>query len=77
MKNTYTEMKDSGVEWIGKVPGHWSLTKMKAFLYNKSIKGHPHEQVLSLYRDFGIIPKNSIDDNHIVTLEDTASYKYV
>lgn len=44
---------------------------------NISVKGFPNEQVLSLYRDLGVIPKNSRDDNHNVTSEDTASYKFV
>ena len=70
-------MKDSGVEWIGEIPKEWTLSKMKSFLRNVSVKDHPDEQVLSLYRDYGVIPKDSRDDNHNVTSEDTASYKYV
>ncbi len=73
----YTEMKDSGVEWIGSIPVHWQLSKMKEVLRNASIKGHPEARVLSLYRNYGVIPKDSRDDNHNVTSEDTASYKYV
>jgi type I restriction enzyme S subunit len=23
--NTYTEMKDSGIQWIGSVPSHWRI----------------------------------------------------
>ena len=34
-------------------------------------------QVLSLYRDYGIVPKDSRDDNHNVTSEDTSSYRFV
>lgn len=71
------EMKDSGVEWIGKMPSHWEMSKMKRVLRNASIKGHPEAQVLSLYREYGVIPKDSRNDNHNVTSEDTASYKYV
>lgn len=33
--------------------------------------------VLSVYRDYGVIPKDSRDDNHNVTSEDTSKYKYV
>lgn len=25
----YPEYKDSGVEWLGEVPGHWMVTKTK------------------------------------------------
>ena len=30
------EMKDSGVEWIGKIPKHWLITKLKRFCYFKT-----------------------------------------
>lgn len=33
--------------------------------------------MLSLYRELGVIPKDSRDDNHNVTSEDTSKYKYV
>lgn len=30
------EMKDSGVEWIGKIPKHWFITQLKRFCYFKT-----------------------------------------
>ena len=44
---------------------------------NRSERNQPNAMVLSLYRDLGIVPKDSRDDNHNVTSEDTASYKVV
>lgn len=73
----YAEMKDSGVPWVGKIPSAWKCCKIKTILRNISIKNHPDAQVLSLYREYGVVPKDSRDDNHNVTSEDTASYKYV
>jgi type I restriction enzyme S subunit len=32
---------------------------------------------LSVYREYGVVPKDSRDDNHNVTSEDTSKYKYV
>lgn len=69
--------KDSGVEWIGEIPTHWEMKKVKAFLRERSEKNHADEEVLSLYRDFGVIPKHSRSDNHNVTSQDTSSYKFV
>lgn len=43
----------------------------------KSEKGCPDAPVLSLYRDFGVVPKDSRDDNHNVTSLDTSNYKVV
>lgn len=70
-------MKDSGIEWIGKIPEGWEVVKNKILFKNASIKGHGEDEVLSLYRDFGVVPKLSRDDNHNVTSLDTDSYKYV
>lgn len=71
------EMKDSGIEWIGKIPVEWKISQVKYALKWKSEKGQPQEEVLSLYRDYGIVPKDSRDDNHNVTSLDTSGYKVV
>lgn len=70
-------MKDSGVEWIGMIPSHWSVIRNRNLFKNVSIKNHGSETVLSVYRDFGVIPKDSRDDNWNVTSLDTDSYKFV
>ena len=71
------KMKDTGIEWIGEIPENWSLKKFKYNLSVHEIKGYGDKEVLSLYRELGIIPKNSRDDNHNVTSEDTSKYKLV
>ena len=71
------EMKDSGIEWIGEIPAEWEVSQVKYSLRWKSEKGQPQEEVLSLYRDYGIVPKDSRDDNHNVTSLDTSGYKVV
>ena len=70
-------MKDSGVEWIGEIPEGWSVAPLKVAIQWKSEKGQPDAEVLSLYRDYGILPKDSRDDNHNVTSLDTGAYKVV
>jgi restriction endonuclease S subunit len=34
----YTSYKDSGVEWLGKIPDHWEVKKLKYAVKNKTIK---------------------------------------
>ena len=70
-------MKDSGIAWIGEIPKDWSVALLKYSIRWKSEKGAPDEEVLSLYRDYGVIPKDSRDDNHNVTSLDTSGYKVV
>lgn len=41
------------------------------------MRNHGNAQVLSVYREYGVIPKDSRDDNHNVTSEDTSNYRYV
>ena len=37
----YPVYKDSGVEWLGKVPEHWEITKIKE--YSEIINGYPFD----------------------------------
>lgn len=71
------EMKDSGIEWIGAIPFQWSIDKLKYHLKRNEPKNPGEQIVLSLYRELGVVPKDSLDDNHNVTSEDTSNYKYV
>ena len=71
------QMKDSGLEWIGEIPSSWIVEKYKYHFFRREPKNPGDKKVLSLYRDLGIIPKDSRDDNHNQTSEDTAKYKYV
>lgn len=71
------KMKDSGIEWIGEIPEGWEVSQLKYATRWKSEKGCPDAPVLSLYRDFGVVLKDSRDDNHNVTSLDTSNYKVV
>lgn len=71
------EYKDSGIEWIGRIPREWEVLQIRRIMRNRSERNQPNAMVLSLYRDLGIVPKDSRDDNHNVTSEDTANYKVV
>ncbi|WP_295731887.1 restriction endonuclease subunit S [uncultured Limosilactobacillus sp.] len=70
-------MKDSGIAWIDQIPENWKTVKIKYCLSRNEKKNHPNATVLSVYRDYGVVPKNSRDDNHNVTSSDTSNYKYV
>ena len=63
--------------WIDKIPQHWGMEKFRYKLRARRVSGLGDKQVLSVYREYGVIPKDSRDDNHNVTSEDTSKYKYV
>ena len=71
------EMKDSGAPWLGYIPANWQVDKLKYHLVRNEPRNPGEKIVLSLYRELGVIPKDSRDDNHNVTSEDTSNYKYV
>ncbi len=52
--NPNVKMKDSGVEWIGKVPEHWEI---KAFKYNAKISTSNHTKGL-------LLTVNDLNDNY-------------
>ena len=70
-------MKDSGVEWIGEVPEHWTVTAVTNITDTVSKKNYPNEELLSVYRDYGVIIKSSRDDNNNKAGADLSSYKLV
>ena len=75
--NPNVELKDSGMKWIGQVPSTWKIDKIKYHLRRNERRNPGNQQVLSVYREYGVIPKDSRDDNHNVTSEDVSKYKYV
>ena len=49
--NPNVSMKDSGIEWIGGIPEHWKMKKLK-YLFNyslSSIDRHVHDEEISIY----------------------------
>ena len=58
------EMKDSGVEWIGKIPAEWSVQRIKTIFSIRNERNYlPLEQVnlISLYTDKGVVQHCDIE----------------
>ena len=73
----YPKYKLSGVEWLGEVPETWGNQRV-GFLFNRTKRtGHKDEELLSVYRDHGVVLKNSRDDNHNKPSEDLSAYQLV
>jgi type I restriction enzyme S subunit len=58
---TYPEMKDSGVEWIGKIPSHWDLVPLKRISQDIVSGGTPDTSNPDYWDDDGT-PWVSISD---------------
>lgn len=75
--NPNVEMKKTDMGWISCVPKHWKIDKIKFHLQRLEYRNPGNMPILSVYREYGVIPKDSRNDNHNVTSEDTSKYKYV
>lgn len=75
--NPNAKMKVSGVEWLGEVPEHWDQKPFHSLYKRVKITNRPKERLLSVYREYGVIPKDSRDDNHNVASEDLSPYQFV
>jgi len=73
----YESYKPSGIEWLGSVPAHWEVQPLRTVTKLKADRNRPDLPVLSVYREYGVILKDSRDDNHNATSLDTAAYKVV
>jgi len=51
----YPEYKDSGVEWLGRIPAHWGYLPHRALFKEIKDQGHVDEQLLSVTISQGII----------------------
>lgn len=55
----YQEYKDSGIQWIGKIPKHWNMIRIKYIFNESKIKSTTGEELpLSLSREDGLIPSS-------------------
>jgi type I restriction enzyme S subunit len=71
----YREYKDSGLPWLGEVPAHWRLQRIKhAFKEASWRELHGDEVLLSLTRSRGLIPHSEASDK-LPSAEDLNKYK--
>ena len=75
----YESYKDSGVKWLGEIPGHWEVSCLRRLLKRYSVKGHPNKPLLSVTREKGVILRGAKGDdgNNNIIPEDLSGYKHV
>lgn len=73
----YPEYKDSGVEWLHDIPIHWQTIPVGRCYRRIKRTGFETEELLSVYRDHGVIPTSSRDDNNNKPSDDLSPYQLV
>ena len=73
------EMKPSGVSWLGIIPKHWDIVKLRQILSSISVKNHPELPLLSVVREQGVIIRDVEDQssNRNYVPDDLSGYKVV
>ena len=56
----YPAMKDSGVPWLGQVPGHWAVLPNRALFTEVKDRDHPDEEMLSVTITRGIVKQQTL-----------------
>ncbi|MCM1316130.1 MAG: restriction endonuclease subunit S [Alistipes senegalensis] len=60
--NPDVKMKDSGVEWIGKIPENWNMIRIKWLLDERKERSEKGiEEPLSMSQKYGLIPTKEMD----------------
>lgn len=57
------EMKDSGAQWVGRMPSSWRMLKGKYMFAQRSLRGNSRKlQLLSPTQKFGVIPQTLYEE---------------
>ena len=59
------------------IPKSWRIVPFWSLFKRTKKTGFAQEELLSVYRDYGVIPKSSRDDNHNKESEDLSRYQLV
>jgi type I restriction enzyme, S subunit len=75
----YEEYKETEYDWLGSVPRHWKEQTVRSITKLSSERNGNRDdlELLSVYREYGVIRKSSRDDNHNVESQDLSNYKFV
>ena len=59
---SFLEYRDSGIDWIGKIPKHWQVLRNFAIFSDRSDRGYPHLPPFSVTQRAGVIPQEYSSD---------------
>lgn len=73
----YSAYQATGADWLGDAPSHWRIVPLWSLFNRAKRTGFPEEELLSVYRDYGVIPKSTRDDNFNKPSDDLGAYQLV
>jgi type I restriction enzyme S subunit len=73
----YREYINTEEKWLGSHPRHWAKKPLWTLFRRVKRQGFESEELLSIYREHGVIPKSSREDNFNKPSDDLSSYQLV
>jgi len=63
--------------WLGSIPEHWRLRRMKHLLHERNEKGFPDEPLLAATQTRGVVRKEQYESRTVLALKDLHLLKHV
>ena len=73
----YESYKPSGAEWLGDIPAHWTVTPAKRLFREVSEKKHPDAELLSVTQEFGVVPRDQLEQRVVMPTGQLQTFKLV
>ena len=77
----YPKYKDSGAPWLGQIPSHWQVKKLKRAFSEISEKAKPGDEQLAATQKFGVISQSQFmkdqDQKLVLALKGTDNFKHL
>ena len=76
---TYPTYKPSNVDWLGDVPAHWEVRRLRNILTGTNERNRSDLPLLSVVRERGVILRDvtNMEENHNFIPDDLSNYKVV
>ena len=78
---TYEHFKDSGFQWLGKVPDSWEVNVSRRYFYEIREAGKFDDVQLSATQKFGVVPQSMFmeleDQKVVLALKGLSNFKHV
>ena len=75
----YPAYKPSGMPWLGDVPSHWEMRRLRNIIAATGERNRPDLPLLSVVRERGVILRDitNMEENHNFVPDDLSNYKVV
>ena len=73
--NQNIEMKDSKIDWLGKIPEHWEIRRMASLFSERDERGEPELPLLEVSVNKGVVVREFSDNKIETVASDFNTYK--